>query len=122
MRMASDATALSIDSRMAGVGRHGWTRGPDGECHPRVNLKCDGYYTVRSSREPRGNVRDGGVVVSPEAGAGRALGDAEEVGVCCDRPNGRSISAGRILPTPVVVATVGAETGEIIAGSIICFR
>ena len=48
-------------------------------------------------------------------------GDAEEVGLCCDRPNGRSISAGRILPTPVVVATVGAETGEIIAASIIGF-
>ena len=76
---------------------------------------------MRSSNEPRGRVRDGGVVLSPEAGAVRVFGDAEEVGVCCDRPNGRSISAGRILPTPVVVATVGAETGEIIAGSIIRF-
>jgi hypothetical protein len=59
--------------------------------------------------------------VSPEAGAGRVLDDAEEVGACCDRPNGRSISAWRILPTPVVVATVGVETGEIIFGSIISF-
>jgi hypothetical protein len=59
--------------------------------------------------------------VSPEAGAGLVLDDAEEVGVCDDRPNGRSISAWRILPTPVVVATVGVETGEIISGSIICF-
>jgi len=50
------------------------------------------------------------------------LGDAEEVGGCCDRPNGRNISAWRILPTPVVVATVEVETGEIITGSIICFR
>jgi hypothetical protein len=58
-------------------------------------------------------------VLSPEVGAVRDPGDAEEVGICCDRSNGRSTSAWRILPTPVVVATVGAETGEIMAGSII---
>jgi hypothetical protein len=77
-------------------------------------------YTVRSRSEPRGRVRDGGVVLAPEAGASCVLGEAE-VGVCCARPNGRSMSAWRILPTPVVVATVEDETGEIIAGSIICF-
>lgn len=80
-------------------------------------LRTDASYTVRSSREPRGSVRDGGVALSPEAGGVRDVGSAEEVGVCCDRPNGRSISAGRILPTPVVVATVGAETGEIITAA-----
>ena len=78
-------------------------------------------YTVRSSSEPRGRVRDGGVVVLPEAGASCVLGDADEAGVCCARPNGRSISAWRILPTPVVVATVEDETGEIINASIVCF-
>lgn len=78
-------------------------------------------YTVRSSSEPRGRVRDGGVVLLPEPGANCVLGDAEEAGVCCDRPNGRSISAWRILPTPVVVATLEDETGEIITGSIFCF-
>jgi hypothetical protein len=60
-------------------------------------------------------------VVSPDVGAVREPDDAEELGVCCDRPNGRSISAGRMLPTPVVVATVGAETGETMAGSIARF-
>jgi len=77
-------------------------------------------YTVRSSSEPRGRVRDGGVLLLPEAGASCVLGDADEAGVCCDRPNGRSISAWRILPTPVV-ATVEDETGEIITATITCF-
>jgi len=57
--------------------------------------------------------------VLPEAGASCVLDDV--AGVCCDRPNGRSISAWRILPTPVAVATVEDETGEIITGSITCF-
>jgi energy-converting hydrogenase Eha subunit A len=54
-------------------------------------------------------------------GAVRELGVAAELGLGCDRPNGRSISAWRILPTPVVVATVRAETGEIIGATIIGF-